>query len=93
MVSRKALRIFWEQNPETKNALDRWFKIMSRTDFDSLVDVRTVFPSADSVGELTVFNVGGNRCRLITSIHFNRRKVYIRRVLTHEEYNRGSWKG
>jgi mRNA interferase HigB len=41
---------------------------------------------------LIVFNISGNKYRLITSIHFNRRKVYVRSVLTHAEYNRGAWK-
>jgi hypothetical protein len=48
--------------------------------------------TADKVGDFIVFNVGGNKYRLITAIHFNRRKFYIRNVLTHQEYNRGAWK-
>ena len=44
------------------------------------------------VGDFIVFNIGGNKYRLITAIHFNRRKVYIRHVLTHQEYDRGAWK-
>ena len=51
-----------------------------------------VFASADKVEGLTVFDTGGNKFRLITSIHYNRRKVYIRAVLTHAEYDRGNWK-
>jgi mRNA interferase HigB len=51
-----------------------------------------VFASADNVEGLTVFDIGGNKFRLITSIHYNRRKVYIRAVLTHAEYDRGNWK-
>jgi mRNA interferase HigB len=39
-----------------------------------------------------VFNIGGNTYRLIAAIHFNRRKVYIRHILTHQEYARGAWK-
>jgi mRNA interferase HigB len=39
-----------------------------------------------------VFNIGGNKYRLIAALHFNRRKVYIRHVLTHPEYARGAWK-
>jgi mRNA interferase HigB len=54
--------------------------------------VRTAFPTADKVGKLTVFNIGGNKARLITAIHYNRRKVYIRAVLTHEEYDQNQWK-
>jgi mRNA interferase HigB len=50
------------------------------------------FPSADQVGKLTVFNIGGNKVRLIASVHYNRHKLYIRAVLTHAEYDQGKWK-
>jgi len=51
-----------------------------------------VFPSVDFVNNLAVFNIGGNKYRLIASIHFNRGKVYVRHVLTHQEYDKGGWK-
>jgi hypothetical protein len=51
-----------------------------------------LLPHADQVGGLTVFNIGGNKARLIAAIHYNRRKVYIRAVLTHAEYDAGKWK-
>jgi len=44
------------------------------------------------VGQWTVFNIGGNKYRLIAVIHFNRRKVYVRQVLTHQEYDKSDWK-
>ena len=59
------------------------------TDFNHL---KTVFGSADYVNELTVFDVGGNKYRLIVSIHYNRRKVFVSDVLTHAEYDRNTWK-
>jgi mRNA interferase HigB len=55
-------------------------------------ELRAIFPGADKVGDLIVFNIGGNKYRLIASIHFNRGKVYIRRMLTHTEYDKGGWK-
>ena len=65
---------------------------MKSGSYRSFVDLRATFPSADQVGTLTVFNVGGNRIRLIAAIHYNRRRVYIRAVLTHAEYDEGRWK-
>ena len=92
IISRKALRQFWEQHPDSESALSRWFKIVQQNDFDSFEALRATFPSADKVGDLIVFNIGGNKYRLIASIHFNRGKVYIRHVLTHSAYDRGGWK-
>lgn len=53
---------------------------MKENDFNSIAEIREVFPSADKVGKLTVFNVGGNKIRLIAAIHYNRKKTYIRAV-------------
>jgi mRNA interferase HigB len=92
IISRKALREFWEQQPDSQGPLLRWYKVVQRSEFGNFAELRATFPSADLVGELVVFNIGGNRHRLITSIHFNREKVYIRRVLTHREYDRGEWR-
>ena len=55
-------------------------------------DVRAFYSSADQVGKCTVFNIAGNKYRLITVIHFNTGRVYVRRILTHAEYDRGAWK-
>jgi mRNA interferase HigB len=92
IISRKALIQIWEKYPDSKTALARWFKVVETTEFQSFGELRAVFPSADKVQDWVVFNIGGNKYRLITSIHFNRGKVYIRYVLTHTEYDRGDWK-
>lgn len=91
IISRKTLRAFWQKYPDSQTALIRWFKILQRTDFSNFSDLRATFPSADKVGSLIVFNIGGNKYRMIASIHFNRYKVYIRYVLTHKEYDQGNW--
>lgn len=92
IISRKILRKFCEQYPDSKNSLSRWFKIMRKANFTSFNELSTSIPSADKVGDLIVFNIGGNKYRLITSIHFNRGKVYIRNVFTRKEYDKGAWK-
>jgi len=56
------------------------------------VETRLDFPHADPVGECTVFNIGGNKYRLITKIRYNKQRVYIIHVLTHKEYDREKWK-
>ncbi len=65
---------------------------MNQTTFKDFNSLKLVFPSADKVGNLVVFNIGGNNYRLFASVHFNRKKIYIRHVLTHKEYDKGDWK-
>ncbi len=92
VISRKVLIGFWNRHPDNKGALARWFKIMERTGFSNFNDLRTAFPTVDKVDNLIVFDIGGNKYRLIASIHSNRAKVYVRHVLTHREYDYGAWK-
>ena len=73
-------------------SLQHWFTIVRKTDYASFVDLRKSFPSADQVGQFTVFNIGGNKFRLIAAIHYNRKKLYIRHILTHAEYDRNMWR-
>jgi mRNA interferase HigB len=72
-------------------------RIICESAWKSLAEVREAFPHADAVkvrsGKIvTVFNVGGTGCRLISAIHYNRQCLYTLLVLTHEEYERGKWK-
>lgn len=92
VISRKPLVQFWEQYPDSKEPLLRWLRIVERSEFPSFESLRATFPSADKVGDWIVFNIGGNKYRLVTSIHFNRSKVYVRHILTHKEYGQGAWK-
>ena len=65
---------------------------MRKSGFASFAQLRGAFPHADQVGKFTVFNIGGNKVRLIAAVHYNRNKIYIRHVLTHQEYDAGKWK-
>jgi mRNA interferase HigB len=92
VITRKRLNEFADQFPETRTALAHWYHMVKRTEFSSFSDLKTIFPTADRVGKFTVFNIAGNKVRLITAIHYNRNRIYIRWVLTHQEYGRGRWK-
>ena len=92
IISRKALRLFWEKHPDSQAPLIRWFRVVRNTQFGSFAEIRAVFPSADLVGKWVIFNIGGNKYRLISSVHFNRGKLYVRAVLTHREYDEEKWK-
>lgn len=92
VITRKRLNEFAAEHAEAKSSLAHWYQLIRRANFANFAELRTVFPAADQVGKLTVFNVGGNKVRLIAAIHYNRRKVYVRAVLTHTEYDEQRWK-
>ncbi len=91
IITRKRLNAFVEAYPEIKTALQHWYRLIKSNNFNSFNELKTLFPHADQVGKLTVFNIGGNKARLIAAIHYNSHKVYIRQILTHSEYNKNNW--
>jgi mRNA interferase HigB len=91
IISRKRLNEFAAKHPEAKGSLSRWYHLVRREEFTNFANLRETFPSADRVGKFTVFDIAGNRIRLIAAIHYNRRKVYVRAVLTHTEYDEQHW--
>jgi len=92
IITRKRLLNFAQKHPDCSTALESWYRIVKHTRFNSFAELKQTFPSADQVGKLTVFNIGGNKARLIGAIHHNTARVYIRHVLTHKEYDRETWK-
>lgn len=91
-VSRRALRDFADAHQDAQTPLDDWYRTTKRSRWTSLVDVRRTYPHADAVGEFTVFNIGGNKYRVAAYINYRTGKVYIRHVMTHEEYSGEDWK-
>ncbi len=92
IISRRKLRDFCQNHADVCKALDDWFITVSQAEWRNLVEVQSVYPRAEAVGNFTVFNIKGNRYRLIVSINYERQLVYIKYVLTHAEYNKDAWK-
>jgi mRNA interferase HigB len=92
VISTKKLREVWAALPELQTHLRAWVKLAEKAEWHQFSDVRASLKTADQVGKFCVFNIHGNRYRLICDIHYNRGKVYIRHFLTHAEYDRGRWK-
>lgn len=92
VLAKPMLVEFWRKHPDATAPLTAWYRIMKSRDFRNFNELRAVFASADYAERLTVFDIGGNKYRLIASIHYGRRKVYVREILTHEAYDRGRWK-
>jgi mRNA interferase HigB len=87
---------FWKIHADAEAPLASWFKAASRGSFKSLAELKRTFQSVDYVSDgrkgLYVFNIGGNKYRLIAAIHFNTQKLFIRHVLAHPQYDKGDWK-
>jgi mRNA interferase HigB len=97
IISRKRLREFAARNADAAEPLDKWYRVVREAEWENLQEVRNAFRHADAVtvgsgNTVTVFNIGGNKYRLIAAIHYNRQRVYVLRLLRHAEYSKGLWK-
>ena len=97
VISLKLLREFWEQHPDAEMPLRHWYRISLNAHWRALHDVRQDFPHADGVrtpsgDTVTVFNIGGNKYRLIVRIRYDFQLVNVRAVLTHDLYDEDKWK-
>lgn len=97
IIKPSTVRRFAEATKDASTALDRWLDLAEAGEWNNLVDVRRSFRSADEVKvasgrTVVVFNIGGNKYRLITAIHYNLQKVFVLRFLSRSEYDQGKWK-
>ena len=92
IISKKKIERFSKKYRNSRVPLLEWYKITKNVDIQNHAELQSLFPSADLVGRKTVFNIGGNKFRLIVRVNFLYKKVFILHILTHAEYDRGKWK-
>jgi len=78
--------------PDVARQIEAWHDVVKLANWQSLIEVQQVYPSAESVGNFTVFNIKGNSYRLIVDINYAEQKIYYKYFLTHAEYDKDSWK-
>jgi len=91
VIKRAALGQFWERHPDAKASLESWFTVVRTASWKTPVEMKRVYPNADLVGRRTVFNIAGNKYRLIARVNYQTQLVFVLYLLTHAEYDRGTW--
>jgi mRNA interferase HigB len=91
IVSLQRLREFWNTHADAERPLRAWYTVTTAAQWRNFGDLRANFPIADLVGNCTVFNIGGNKFRLVTRILFVSHKVFVLRVMTHRVYDQTNW--
>jgi len=94
IISRRRLREFWEQHADAESPLQTWYAVLKANSYENPHQVRQDFGTASFLGgSRTVFNIGGNKYRLIVDMRYDLGRVYNREVLTHAEYDRRAQDG
>ncbi len=96
IISKARLKKFWESpnHANSEDPLRAWYThVGNRTvAWQSWGDVKADFGSASHVGNCVIFNIGGNKYRLVTRILYPSQKVFILKVMTHKDYDQDKWK-
>jgi mRNA interferase HigB len=96
VISAKRLREFYDRHQTAKNPLRDWLKLMEADHARDLAELKRTFGSVDYLSVkkqgLHIFNIGGNKYRLIAAVHYKSQMVFVRHVLTHQEYDRQEWR-
>jgi mRNA interferase HigB len=92
IIKRGALVQFWQDHPDAKASLESWYAVVRKADWKSPAELKKVYHNADLVGRRTVFDIAGNKYRLIARVNYQTQRVFVLYILTHAEYDKGTWK-
>ena len=92
IIKRAALEQFWFRHADAKASLESWFGVVRAANWQTPAEMKRVYPHADIVGRRTVFNIAGNKYRLVARVNYQVHVVFVLYILTHAEYDRGAWK-
>lgn len=90
------LESFWKIHPKAKKPLEKWVQVVKQAKWDNWSQLKSTFRTADLVPVRTkkfvVFNIGGNKYRIVTIVNFKGQIVIVEAALTHKQYDKGKWK-
>lgn len=97
IIKPPTVRSWATRHSDAAGAIEKWIALIEAGEWKNLVELRAVFSSADEVivksdRRVVVFNIGGNKYRLIAAIHYNTQIVYALMFMTHAEYDKDKWK-
>ena len=92
LIGRDVIQMFAQKHPDSRSSLNSWTQAMESNGFKHFVDLKKTFGSADQVKPHTVFDISGNKYRLIAVVDYALQSVSVECVLTHAEYGEGRWR-
>ena len=92
VISLKRIREFFTTHRDAESSLIAWYNTTKKANWHSLAELKQVYPSADLVGRYVVFNIRGNKYRLISRVIYRSQTIFVIAVMTHQEYDLGKWK-
>ena len=92
VISEKRIWEAKEKWPHSASALDEWYRRIKRNSPEDFASMKAIFSATDKVGQFHVFDIGGNKLRLIAFVGYQSQRIYIKHLLDHREYEQDKWK-
>jgi mRNA interferase HigB len=92
VIKRGTLEQFWLKHPDARPGLESWYAVVRNADWTTPAAMKQVYPNADIYGRRTIFNIAGNKYRLIARLNYRTQRVFVLYLLTHAQYDKGDWK-
>ncbi len=97
IISKRRLKEFWTKHPKAKSSLERWYQMTISLHWKNFWEICQTFGSADqtrvaSGRTVVIFDIGGNKYRMIAAIHYNIGRIFVLQIMTHAEYDRNRWR-
>lgn len=89
VISKKKFIAFWEKNPESESVMQAFYRLLEHCNAKNFSELKHTFNSVDIVGRRTIFDVHGNKYRVVARINYDpRRTIHVLGVFTHREYDK-----
>ena len=92
LISIRKLRDDIAKYPDAKSVIEAWYTVAKKAQWKNLENVRTIYRDAETVGNFTVFNIKGNKYRLIIGIDYGNQTIFYKYLLTHADCDKDKWK-
>jgi mRNA interferase HigB len=91
VISKRGLMKLAKKHPASVEELTEWYKVATKPGWNRLEDVRKDFRTADQIGVVLVFDIAWNSLRLITTVEYPTKRIFVKALLTHKEHDRKQW--
>ena len=89
VIALRSIRLFWEKYPDAESSLRAWHLLVTETRWANVAEIQAQFPNVSVLNDRrVVFNIGGNKYRLVVKVKYSSKKVFVRFIGTHAEYDR-----
>lgn len=96
IITERTIREFWQsvkgaESERREKVMRQWMEFVNDADWSDFSELKNTFNASDVYGNCTIFDVGGNKYRIIAKVEYQKHLIFIRAVLTHSEYDKNKW--